>query len=82
MAPRNQFPSRGSLGSAIEFFAITKHDTNELAQVPRAIWVGGAGDIALDGVVLKAVPAGTLLPVSPSKVNATGTTATDIVGLV
>lgn len=80
--PRNQFPDRGALGSAREFFAITKHDTNELAQVPRAIWVGGAGDIALDGVVLKAVPAGTLLPVSPSKVNATGTTATDLVGLV
>lgn len=82
MAPRNQFPNRGALSSASEFFAITKHDINELAQVPRGIWVGTAGDVAVDGVVLKNVPAGTLLPVSPSKVNATGTTASDLVGLV
>lgn len=82
MAPRDQYPTRGALGSAREFFTITPHNSNELAQYPRGIWVGTGGDIALDGVVLKNVQNGTLLPVSPTKVNLTGTTAADIVGLV
>lgn len=82
MPPRDQFPNKTAVGSAREFFAITKHDTNELPQVPRAIWMGTAGDIALDSVVHKNVASGTLLLVSPSKVNATGTTAADLVGWV
>lgn len=79
---RNQFPSRDAGSSAREFFAITKHDVNELPQVPRGIWVGTGGDIALDGVVHKNVPSGTLMLVSPTLVNATGTTAADLVGWV
>lgn len=82
MAQLDKFPARGALSSAREFFVITPHNSNDLPQVPRGIWVGTGGDIALDGVVHKGVQSGTLMSVSPSKVNATGTTATDLVGWV
>lgn len=53
---------------------------------PEALWVGKKGDVALVGqdggvIVLSDVPNGTLLPVRPWRVNATGTTADRLVGL-
>ena len=69
-------------------FSITPHDSNELASVPRAVYVGGQGTlvIVLDGdtaaVTLVAVPAGTLLPIRARVVKATGTTATNLVALL
>jgi hypothetical protein len=87
MPPIDQFPARSALSSARDFFAITPAQA-DLSQVPRAIWVGGAGDLQVVGttgaspIVLKAVPAGTLLPISPTQVMSTLTTATSIVGLV
>ncbi len=74
-------------------FAITPDDATDLALVTRAIHVGGGGDIAVvfregDGaggfaaVTLKAVPSGSMLPIRVKQVMATGTTATDIVGVV
>ena len=67
-------------------FAITKSDDNELAQVTRGIYVGGAGNISLvtergNTIVLKGALAGTILNVRAVKVLA-ATTATDLVGLV
>lgn len=70
-------------------YAITTHDTNEIGTYePRGIWVGGAGaityrpiDNAAD-VVISGVPAGTFLPICPSHIRATGTTATLMVALV
>jgi hypothetical protein len=53
----------------------------------RALYVGGAGDVAVqmlaDGnsVTFKAVPAGTTLWIEVDMVKSTGTTATNIVGL-
>jgi hypothetical protein len=66
-------------------FSITPHDTNELAYVTRAIYVGGAGDITFttkggESVTLKAVPVGTVLPIR-AKLVTTATTATFLVGL-
>ena len=66
-------------------FAITPHVSDELAQVTRAIWVGGAGNLV---VVLKSgaeltisgILAGTLLPIRAKAVRATST-ATNLVGL-
>jgi hypothetical protein len=85
MAPRNQFPYRNSLDSASEAFAITKADA-DLAEVPRALWVGTGGDLTLrfgtaTSVVIKNVPDGSLLPFRPTQVRA-ATTASDIVGLL
>lgn len=83
---RNQYPSRGSLDSASDGYSVTPADGADLPDVPRGIWVGGAGDISMvllsGNVTLKAVPAGTLLPVRPLRVRSTGTTATDIVALL
>jgi len=70
---------------ATKLFAITPSDSTVVNC--RAIWVGGAGNVAViarDDTVaqtLPGVPAGTLLPVSVSKVMSTNTTATLIIGL-
>lgn len=68
-------------------FTIVKDDSEELGAVTRAIYVGGAGDIALTMLdyttcLLKAVPVGTTLRVRARLVKSTGTTATLMVGLV
>ena len=67
-------------------FAITTSDTLDLAFVTRAIWVGGAGNIAVvtaggETVTLNSAAAGALIPLRVSRVKATGTTATNLVGL-
>ena len=66
--------------------AVVPDDARDLAAVTRALYVGGAGDLAVvmaDGtrLVFGAVPAGTLLPVRVARVLATGTSATRVVGL-
>lgn len=63
---------------------MTPHDSN--TQAGRALYVGGAGDIAVvmkngDEVTFSGVAAGTLLPIRVTKVKATGTTATLILRL-
>lgn len=65
--------------------AVTKSDTVNLLTYPNfnlncALYVGGAGDVAFvnedDSVVLiESVPAGTLLPIRPKRINSTNTTA-------
>lgn len=68
-------------------FVITPHDTNALIRAPRALWIGGTGNLTVifyDGqgeVTLVGVPAGTLIPMTARVVKSTGTTATSIVGL-
>lgn len=71
-----------------EFVAVVPSNTVDLTKPCRGLYVGGAGDImavplAAPGtaVLFKAVPAGTVLPIVATRVNATGTTATDIVAL-
>jgi len=46
MAPRNDFPSRGSTDSATIHFAITPSN-NDLAVIPRALRVLTDGDLAV-----------------------------------
>ena len=54
----------------------------------QGLYVGGAGDVIVRlrgddaDVTFKAVPVGTVLPICPSKVVRTGTTATFMVGLI
>lgn len=68
--------------------AVAPHDTNALADVPKALFVGSGGTIVLRAagstadVTLKGVAAGAILPVRASHVRATGTTAADIVALL
>lgn len=71
---------------AIGCFAITPSDTGEFAQWPRRVYVGGAGNIVAvmpDGTIgtFVGVPVGTMLEIRAFRINATGTTATNLVGL-
>lgn len=66
-------------------FAITPHDTNELTRVPRAIYIGTGGTLVATvggtDLTFKNLPSGSMLSVRASKVKATNTTATDLIGL-
>lgn len=67
------------------FAAVTKSDTTILENV-RALWVGGAGDLAVQAkagnptITFKGVAAGSIVPIKAARVMA-ATTATDIVAL-
>lgn len=68
-------------------FDIVPSDSAALEEIPKYLYVGGAGDLHLKGrgknrtVVLVGVPAGSLIPFRPEFVLA-ATTATDIVGIL
>jgi hypothetical protein len=68
-------------------FPIVPNDSVDLSVTCRALFVGGAGDISVilvndfSSLVFKNIPAGTVIPISVKRVEATLTTSTDIVGL-
>lgn len=76
-------------GPSSQAIAITPSDTVDLTRSVRAIYVGGDGNIKLhcsddaaaEAVTFVGVVAGTILPVSPRRIYATGTTATNLIGL-
>lgn len=81
-----QAPITDSLYSAVECFAITKHDSTNFDYIVRGIYVGGAGDVVVvtpfsSAVTFVGVPAGSVLPVRAIRVNSTNTTATNMVGM-
>jgi len=64
--------------------AITPSDESALAQVSRAVYVGGTGDLSVtmkDGnnATFKNLIGGSVIAIRVLKVLSTGTTATDIV---
>jgi hypothetical protein len=64
--------------------AVTTSDSTDVKF--RALWVGGAGNLSVvmaggQTVTFNSVPAGTLMYLSVTRVRATSTTATNIVGL-
>ncbi len=74
-------------GPAVHGFAVTPSDSIDLPEITRALYVGDGGDVAAllqsgASVTFAAVQPGTILPVRVSRILATGTTATAIVGLV
>lgn len=53
---------------------------------PRGIYVGGTGNLTVkddngNSTLIEAIPVGTLLPIAPVYVMATGTSATKLVAL-
>jgi hypothetical protein len=65
---------------------IAPDDLAPLPHVTRALYVGGAGDVALrlmggGEVVFRGLQAGSLIPLRADLVRRTGTTATGLVGL-
>ncbi len=74
------------LGVAVGGAAVTPSDSEDLAFVARALWIGGAGDVKVDTangdtITLAGATAGTVVPVAVKRVYATLTTATNIVAL-
>lgn len=76
----SESPARGAV-------AITPNDSTELASIPKALYVGNGGTIVGQAVgsntdiSFTGVPTGAILPVQFKLIKATGTTATNIVGL-
>ncbi len=71
---------------ASDGLAVTPHDSTDLTTAARALYIGVAGNVALEtteGTVLTFVGllAGSILPVRTIRVNSTDTTATNIIAL-
>jgi hypothetical protein len=67
-------------------YAVTTSDGADQSFTTRAIYVGGAGDIKVTTsggsiVTFTGVLAGSILPVRAARIWATGTTATNLVGM-
>jgi len=66
--------------------AVSPNDSENLPVVARGLYVGGGGNLSVtmprgNTVSFLGVPGGSFFPVNVARVNATGTTATDIVAL-
>ena len=72
---------------AIHAFAITAHNTDDLAYVTRGLYVGVSGDVKVDmrggesAVVFTGLAAGVIHPLRVKRVYDTDTDATNIVGV-
>lgn len=67
-------------------FAVTPSDVDNFPISARAVYVGGTGDASVitvggDTVTFVGLPTGSILPVRVIRVNATGTTASDLVAI-
>jgi hypothetical protein len=85
-APTDPYAGSGN-EPAREMFTVAPSDAVALTKIPRGIYVGGTGDVVVKdhlgtSVTFKAVPVGTVLPICPTFIMATGTTATLMVGLI
>ncbi|MBL4757615.1 MAG: hypothetical protein JKY32_08250 [Rhizobiales bacterium] len=78
--------SPGPTGPLTGGFDVTPNDGADLSELPRALMVAGAGDVAVEFVdgtalTLPGLQAGVIYAVRVSRILATGTTATGIKGL-
>lgn len=81
------FASQDATMPAQQAFEITPTDTTAFASPARAIYVGGAGNIALitfagTSITFNGLLTGSILPVGAQRINSTNTTATNLVGLI
>lgn len=68
------------------YYAITPHASNNEQISFRSIWVGVGGDVVVvseddDVVTFKNAGSGSVIPVRGKRVNAVGTSATNLVGI-
>ena len=72
---------------ATRALAVTPDDVNPLPDIPKALYVGTGGTLAMRGLngqadqAWKNVASGTVLPFRAQYVRASGTTAADILAL-
>lgn len=83
MAAKEGIPSDYPARNAV---VVTPADGSDLANVTRALFIGGAGNLNVDTadgdtVLFTGIPAGFLLPLAVKRVRSTSTTATNIVAL-
>ena len=86
MPDRFQYSSPSLNGPAAHAFAVTPNDSSDLAETTRALYIGTSGSVAAvmasgSTVTFGSVQSGTTLPVRVTRILATGTTASAIVGL-
>lgn len=88
-AARNKQKGESLSDPAYKLVAVSPHNSTAIAGGPtRALWVGTGGDVVILAaddsatVTLANVPDGTLLPIATTRVHSTGTTASDLVGLL
>lgn len=87
MADTFKYEKVGLEAPCVSAFAITPHDTNDLAITTRGLYVGGTGDVKVDmadtgtAVVFTAMAAGVIHPIRVTRVYNTDTDATAIVGV-
>ena len=87
--PQDKFEhvADGLTAPAEETFAISPNDNAELPQITKAIYVGDGGDVTLRAsrsdidTVFRNLPTGAILDVRVSAVRATGSTASNLIGL-
>ena len=78
------------VGPYVYGFAVVASDVYDLPEITRAVYVGITGDVTVlfardaseTPITFKDWPAGKELPLRVKRVMATGTTATNIVGVV
>lgn len=72
---------------ASRHFAITPTDGLDMNICTRGLYVGVGGDVAIvdrggTSLVYKNAQAGSVIPIEASQVSATGTTATNLIGMI
>lgn len=74
------------LSPAVSLLTVTPSDSNDLPDGARALWIGTPGDVSVTDIkgstVLLKGAVGMIGPFRIVRVNATGTTAGDIVAFV
>lgn len=83
----DKYLADGVMSSARDALAITPSDSTDLADIPKAVYVGAAGNLVCTlvddttSVTFVGVQAGSILPIRPKRVLSTGTTATSLLAL-
>lgn len=85
--PRNSSRFVDKTNPAQHAAAVIPNDSADLANPARALYIGGAGNVYVDmvgdgeNIGFIGATAGSILPISVSRVYSTNTTATSIVAL-
>jgi hypothetical protein len=83
--PENTSYEDGALTLGRRHAAVTPHDSTNFTEMPKAVFVGVAGNVvAVDEygtAVTYAMAAGQILPIRPIRINSTNTTATGLVAI-
>ena len=79
--------SAGADAPASHAVAITPNNSTDLTEATRGVYVGASGNLKVDmlggetAIIFVGLAAGLIHPLRVTRVYATGTTATDIIGV-